>query len=58
MYDDDAWSMTTEGIVKFVLFFPQVESLGDERVRPVITPRFVPSCTRDLLTGEFSGFFF
>ena len=29
-----------------------MESLGGELVRPILTPRFVPSCTRQLLAGQ------
>ena len=32
-------------------FVAQIRALGDDRILPILTPRFVPSCTFDLMKG-------
>ena len=42
---------TEESLEETRIWLDEVEATGYERTKPVITPRFTPSCTRELLKG-------
>ena len=42
--------MTEESLADTIQFVDSVSLLGSELVTPIITPRFVPSCSRGLMT--------
>ncbi|KAK9853899.1 hypothetical protein WJX84_011060 [Apatococcus fuscideae] len=42
---------TQEALAETEAFLQWIEELGDERIQAAITPRFVPTCTPELLAG-------
>ena len=42
--------MTKDSLEDTLAFVESVTQLGSELVSPIITPRFVPSCSRHLMT--------